>query len=194
MLEKCSKRRVVLFTAIVAIFVLGAPAMASALSWGPLNTTHDLDSSNTIFLSHDVGTTTWLCTETQMHVHVRTAAVITVTNFTFPKDCHGVGLQVNCTVTMKATQLPWTMTAPAANNVQIHGMNFVATFENSDGLTCPINGTSRLITGTPTGGVWDAASHHIRWSNAPGLISHPGGVGVTFNGTYRDTAQTLTLS
>jgi hypothetical protein len=57
-------------------------------------------------------------------------------------------------------------------------------------------GASINITGTLTGGQWDATRHEVVFSDDDGLTSHgqAGSSAVAVRGTLRDTAQTLTLT
>jgi hypothetical protein len=176
---------------VAVVCALAMPSMASGASWGVVGTTHVLDSSNLSF-SVPAITVGWICTASQFHVDVTSAARLTVTSATFD-SCHGSGTAGGgCAATFKATLLPWTITGPSTTNIQAHGLHFDLRFDG----TCQAAGLDLTVTGTATQGTWDAAAHQITFASAPGLElfsadeNHP----VTMSGTIRDTTQTLTLS
>jgi hypothetical protein len=193
-------KRTLLIVAAMAATALALPSFASALSWGPIGTTHVLDSPDLEFTIHSGGGAFGAkCTASQLHLDVRSAADVTITNLGFPKDCHGTDLAADCTVTAKATKLDWTMTAPATDNIQIHGIHIDLFFEDEPPNTnCLFHQTNVTITGTLRGAVWDPAEHEITLGvGASGLVAHSifgNNQEVTIFGTFRDTPQTLTLT
>lgn len=202
MFKQLACKRALLLVAAMAATALAAPSAASAASWGPIGSTHVLDSPNLEMtldlIAFDVGVA---CTEAQLHVDIRSAADATVTNLGFPRDCHGTDLAVGCTATLRATKLHWNMTGPTTNNVMIHGVHIDIHFETrppAGSTPCLFDKDDFTVTGTLRGGVWDPTTHEITFNKATatGLTVHsPIGNNdtVTFSGTFRDTQQTLTL-
>jgi hypothetical protein len=93
------------------------------------------------------------------------------------------------------------VTGLTTSNVQIHNVRIDVQFENHPGSSActTVNGVTSIWTGTLSGGRWTgngANQHEVIFTNAEGLVSHgpTGSVAVTLSGTFRDTAQTLTLT
>ncbi|HEX5924547.1 MAG TPA: hypothetical protein VFY45_11990 [Baekduia sp.] len=203
MLKQPSCKRALLLVAAMTATLLAVPSLASASSWGPIGTTHVLDSTDLEFTFHTGSSSIGvLCTEAQLHVDVISSADVTITNLGFPQDCHGIDLAAGCTVTPKALRLHWTMTAPATDNIMIHGIHINWAYENKPppATSCPLLGLVLTTTGTVRGGIWDPAEHEITFKkpSATGLStsSNTGGAPLptTMSGTFRDTTQTLTLT
>jgi hypothetical protein len=202
MLRKLSKRGVLLFVGVLALAAFVMPSAVSAASWGVVGSTHVLDSSNLQFLDPVVagGAIGAICPESEFHVDVSSATVLTITRAVF-KNCMGTtSASSPCTVTLTATKLPWTVTAPSFTNIQIHNVNILALYENTPttgGGNCNLAGISVTLTGTLTGGVWDSTNHQVTYTVADGLTAHSAfGVNheVFFTGTIKDTTQSLVLS
>jgi hypothetical protein len=200
-MKKFSKKGLVLFAGVMAVCAFVLPAMSSAASWGVVGTEHTLHSPNIQFTTTDplVGPITSSCGESTFTVDVRSTAILTVTSTSF-RRCTAVGPNIgSCTATPVGTNIDWEATGVTTTNVQIHNIRIDVRFEHHPGLTdCSLlNGQSILLTGTLTGGVWNAAQHEVVYTDAEGLVSH-GATGnnlpVTVRGTIRDTQQTLTLS
>jgi hypothetical protein len=203
-MKKLSKKSLLLFTGVMAVCAFAMPAMSSAASWGVIGTEHTLHSANLGFTATDpvLGGISSSCAASTFTVDVRTAAALTVTSTQFT-NCTAQGAAIgDCTVTATGTPEPnpdWTVTGVTTTNVQIHDVRIDLTFENKPGSSncLNVNGQNLLLTGTLTGGVWDAAAHQVTFNNAEGLVSH-GATGnntrITVTGTIRDTQQTLTLS
>jgi hypothetical protein len=203
MAKHLSCKRTLLIMAAVAATALAAPSFASAVSWGPIGTTHVLDSSDLEFTIHSsaLGPIGAVCTAAQLHLDVISATDVTITDLGFPEDCHGTDNAAGCTVTAKATRLHWTMTAPATDNIMIHGVHIDLRFETrppAGSASCLLNGGTITITGTLRGGVWDTQEHELTFRKplATGLTAHSAlgnNLPVTVSGTFRDTTQSLTL-
>ena len=202
MLRQLCSKRFPLLAVIIAAAALALPSFASALSWGPVGTTHVLDSSDLEVTFHfTTGPIGVACTGAQLHVDVVSPSDVTVTNLLFPKDCHGTDGGTGCTVTAKATRLHWTMTGSTTTDIQIHGIHIDWLFETApppDPTPCPLAGVTITTTGTLRGGIWDHAEHELtfRKPTTTGLTSSgPSSVApTTISGTFRDTTQSLTLS
>jgi hypothetical protein len=201
LMKKFSKKGVLLFGVVLMVCAFVVPSMASAASWGVIGSTHVLDSSDLSFLGHTTsGTLGEVCADSQFHVDVRSAAILTITSASF-KNCMGIGtLGTNCTVTRTSTRFPWSATGASTTNVQIHDVHIDVKYENTPGnaSTCALSGALFTWTGTLNSGSWNAATHSVTFTNATGLVatsaSLPGVANVTVSGTIRDTAQTLTLT
>jgi hypothetical protein len=199
-MKKFSRKGVLLFASAMAVCAFVAPSMASAASWGVIGTEHTLDSPNASFTVPASGTTS-SCGESQFTVDVASAAAIEITTATF-RRCTAAGPAIgSCTQTSTATGLPWTATAVATNNIQIHRIDIDVLLENEPGSSaCAAAGVSIRLTGTLTGGVWNgngANQHELLLNNAHGLRSHSalGNDQVALaNGTFRDTQQTLVVN
>ncbi|MET0602167.1 MAG: hypothetical protein ABW167_09285 [Baekduia sp.] len=191
--------KTMLLAIVVAIASLAGPSASSATSWSTVGSTYVLDSSDLTFSVAAVSSS-WTCTAVQMHVDVTSIDLITVTNADFLRDCHGAGAASGCTVTPKATGLHWTMTAPKKDDVTIHGIKIDFTFETRpppDPQACTFLGVTFNVTGTLGPGTWHEGLHETTFTNAPGLTAHIpafGSVPVLVTGTFKDTAQTLSLT
>jgi hypothetical protein len=189
------------FAVTTVVVAMAAPSIASASSWGPINTTHVLDAPTLTFTAHmGFGSTYgWQCTNTQLDADVRNAADFTVTNSELPTDCRGTDSASSCTITMKATRLDWTITGDSPSNITIQGVHIDVRVETiPPGGGCFVRDTTPAltVTGTLGGGTWNANEHAITFGNATGLTAHngSGNFAVTVTGTFRDTTQTLTLT
>jgi hypothetical protein len=99
---------------------------------------------------------------------------------------------------MTATGLPWTATAVATSNIQIHGVNIDLKYDQSPSGTCPafFVGLNQTLTGTLSGVTHDNVGKEFILNNAEGVVSHSAlgaNQPLTFRGTIRDTQQTLTV-
>jgi hypothetical protein len=196
-MKKFSKS-VMLFVSVVAVSAFVVPAMASAATWtGSIPSTHVFDSpnpANRLLFNSSLGAGS-TCAVARFHIDVRssTDAVVTGTNF---QNCMGTGLAVNCTATATGSNFPWTVTNPATDNIQIHGVHVTVLFENTPGnatacaLPAPVT-----VTGTLSGGQWTNAGHEIEFLDDAGLhVTSPLGPGtVTISGTLADTQRTTTM-
>jgi hypothetical protein len=203
-MRKSSKKGVSLFAAVMAVCAFAMPAMSSAASWGLIGTEHTLHSANLGFTaSHPIlGTITSSCTESTFTIDVRSAAALTITNASL-NNCTSIGPVIgDCTATVNATTLPWTATGTTTSNVQIHDIRFDWRFETKPGAAAgscaQVNGESIVLTGTLSGGAWNAAQHEVTYFNAEstahGFTFGTNTISWTWRGTIRDTAQTLTLT
>jgi hypothetical protein len=199
-MKKFSKKGVLLFAAAMALCAFVMPSVASAASWGVIGTEHTLDSPDVGFTSANAGGITSQCTSSSFTVDVRSAADLTITAARFGGLCtaSGPGIGV-CTATSQPTRLPWTATAITSTLIEIHGIHIDTTFEQTPGGLCAAAavGTKLTITGTLTNADWDPVEHAVRLNNAHGLVSHSvlgAASPIAATGTFRDTAQTLTVS
>lgn len=205
MLKRSTSKIVMIAAAVMAVTAFALPSVTSAASWGTIGTGHTLDSSNFAFTSHFFpappffSAVTSSCTQTQFVTDVTSAGVLTVTGATFT-GCTATGTGSDCTTTVTATGLPWRATGLTTTNVQIHNFNLTMLVETRPGASpppCAIQGMTATLTGTLTGGTWNASTHQFAFSNADGLTTHVPALGpwpTTTSGTFRDTSQTLTLS
>jgi hypothetical protein len=193
-MKKFSQKGLLLFGVMLAVSAFVMPAMASAASWSPVGTTHQLFSSNLSFTSHGgpLGHAGSSCAGSEFDADVTSAQVLTITSGRF-SNCTGTGGAANCTVTPVQTGV-WTATAIATTNIQIHNFNVDALFE---GITCQANGAKALVTGTLTSGSWIPAGNEAVFTSATDLTIHFLGVGLsstmTVSGTLRDTTGTLRM-
>jgi hypothetical protein len=202
MLSRSFKRTLLLFSAMMAVCAFAMPSAASASSWGVVGSTHLFTSTSLIFIAHLAPDVEIDCSHYQFHIDVRSPAALLVTGAIF--NCNGSGGDVaNCTATMKATSLPWTITGTTTSDVTVDGFHADVRFEDKPGTPGQCNPTYPNITfsGRVAGGIWDPTAHQITYTNAPGLTAigfHVGGgqkvVPATLSGTLRDVAQTLTLT
>jgi hypothetical protein len=196
MLKHCSKSSVLLFAAVVAASAMAAPSLASASSWGVVGTTHVLDATSysTNIAALGVGTA---CFGPRIHLDVDSPQIVTITGITFG-HCTGTGGGLHCTVTKKATSLPWVITVPTPTTITLHNYHVDTILENipGDPTACA---TPTFITefGSIHLGVWDSSAHQITYTNAPGSTAAVSGLGTfpqTVSATLRDTTQTLTVN
>jgi hypothetical protein len=203
-MKKFSKKGVLLFAAAMALCAFVMPAMASAASWGVIGSEHTLDSPNVGFTSTTaLGAVISSCTVSSFTANVSSAANLEVTAATFGGHCTAtVGASGFCTTTATANNLPWTGTAVTTSDIRLDRVHIRVVFDQSAAGTCPaaLVGQGITITGTLGGGAWTgngANQHEIILDNDEGLSSHSAlgnGTQVTARGTFRDTAQTLTVS
>jgi hypothetical protein len=192
MLKKFSKRSMLLFAGVMALAAF-VPSMASAASWGVVGSEHTLDSPDLQFSMAGAVPGGSSCAVSQFTVDVRSAAVVTITSATFD-NCVGTGANgTGCTVTAKATKLPWTATGTTTDTIQIHGVHVDVKFSAAG---CTFANADITWTGTLTGGTWDPLAHQVTFVADSGLVSHSalGSTPASVTGTIRDTQQTLTLS
>jgi hypothetical protein len=188
-----------LLAIVIAVASLACVSASSATSWDGVGKTYKLDASDLIFTAPALSSS-WTCTATQLHVDVTSQEKVTVTKADFQRDCHGIsGAVLGCTVTAQATDLHWMLTAPLLKDVTIHGVSIDFPFETrppAGSTPCPSVGTNIKVTGTLGPGEWDPASHQVTFVNAPGLTGHlgAGSFPVLVDGTFRDAAQTMTLT
>ena len=201
-MSKLSKKSLLLFSGVLAVCALAAP-MASAASWAPIGTTHVLSSADLSFTATGaLGQLGSSCADSEFHVDVTSAAVLTITGAAF-RNCMGTFAAANCTLTMNPTGLPWRATAITTTNVQIHGVDVDVLFENTPGnpTACAVNGASVRLTGTLTSGTFDpsatGANRRVTFNHADGLTSHSAQLGgptqAFVTGAFRDTAGTLNV-
>jgi hypothetical protein len=205
MLKRSTSKIITIATAAMAVTAFALPSVASAASWGTIGTGHTLDSSSFAFTAQFptgppfFGPVTSSCAQTQFVTDVTSAGVLTITTATFT-GCTATGTGSDCTATVNASGLPWRATGPTTTNVQIHNFNITMLVETRPGASpppCAIQGMTATLTGTLTGGTWNASTHQFAFSNADGLTTHVPALGpwpTTASGTFRDTFQTLTLT
>jgi hypothetical protein len=198
MMKSLSQRGVLLFGVVLAVCAFVVPSFASAASWSVVGTTHQLFSPN---LSFTAGVPPmnygWSCAASEFHAEIFSASRIEITSAQF-QGCTGNNgnLTLGCTVTLASTGLPWTATAVATDDIQIHGIFIDVTFEfKPDRSVCLAPDLRVTLTGTLTGGSWNPISREITLETESGLFFHPVGGGstlpLTLAGTLRDTAGTL---
>ena len=194
------QKSVLLFGAVLAC-AFAASSMASAASWSPLGTTHILEDTN--FLNTRAGPLheTEICEAVQYHVDFLATGKNLITSTSYLR-CVGLNAAVDCTVTATGTGFPWTMTAPTTSNIQIHGVHIDLRYETkppAGSAPCAFNGIDFTLTGTLTGGVWDAsatgANRRVTFNNAPGLVAHSalGSSASLTSSTMRDLTGTWNL-
>jgi hypothetical protein len=191
---------VLLLAGVITVSAFAVPSMAPAESWGPLGTEHTLNSPD---FSIDLpGPLEWYlntsCAQTTFTVQVRSPAALAITSATF-KGCTATGFTYgNCTATLTATNLPWTITGVTTANVQIHNIRIDQRYDaRPDGTgNCTVVGTtSNTVTGTLTGGSWNGSQHQVTYYYGHGLASNlPFFGSATVFATLRDTSQSLTLT
>lgn len=194
-MKKLSKKSALVFSGLLAVCAIAAP-MASAASWSVIGTTHVLSSNNLAFTAvTPLGTVGSSCLDSEFHVDVRSAAVLTITAAAF-RGCSGnAGIALGCSVSATATNLDWTATAVTTTNVQIHGVDVDVRFSGP----CLANNVQTRLTGTLTGGTVtpssDPAARRVHFNHAHGLTSHSalGNSAAFVTGTFRDTTQTLNV-
>jgi hypothetical protein len=200
-LMKILSRRGLLLFGVLLMVCAFVPSLASAASWSPIGTTHQLFSSNlgVTFTGAATGQAGWVCNASEFDGDVVSANTIEITSGVFTR-CHGLFNATNCTVTPRGTNFPWSATATSTTNVQIHGVNVDALFENTPGApaACPLLGAKVQLTGTVTGGSWIPASNELIYTHDDGLTLHsivPAGapVPVALTVTIRDTSGTLRM-
>ena len=191
-MKKISKKSVLLFAAAMAICAFAMPSMASASSWGPVNTEHTLHTTN-FGLINDTSSISSMCSTAQFTVDVVSTAVIEITSASFT-GCNWGGAIGTCTATSSCTNFPWTATARTTSDIQIHGVNINTFFE---GAACGVPSQTLRITGTITNERWlGNAAHSIELAGSHGLVSHFLGASsaITLTGTLTDVQETLTVT
>jgi hypothetical protein len=201
-MKKFSKKGVLLFAAAMALCAFAMPSMASAASFSPVGLETTLHSGDVGFTTSGpaFGRVQSNCTRSSLTVRVTSTALLDVTAATFGGHCTMQFLDVTggpvCTMTEAATTPPWTGTAAAANNIQIHNIRIDLLLENTPGnancTAAGLTGASLLYTGTLTGGRYTNATRTLVYSNAEGIVSHSAatgtfGVPVTVRGTFTST-------
>ncbi len=177
---------------IVVVMAIGAwalPSTASAASWGVVGTAHTLGTAG-IHEAFEGTAGSWGCAEVKLHVDV-SAAALRVTGVTFITCVASGGGGAGCNVAPKATGLPWSITGSNPNNLIIDKVHIDVPYSG----VCPLNGVTGTVTGTLTGGVWDAAPHGITFNDATGLTQDIAGFGpLTTSMNLTDAQASLTLS
>ena len=198
-MKKFSQRGLLLFGVLLVVSAFVVPSMASAASWFQVGTTHQLFSPNLSFTATFpvIGQGGSSCNGSEFDGDVVNANTIEITSGRFV-DCMGTIGQSNCTVTATGTGFPWTATATATSNVQIHGDNVSAVFENTPGNPNPCQtATTITLTGTLTGGSWNPATNEVLATDPQthGLTASALGLSVPafVIGTIRDTTNTLRM-
>ena len=193
-MKKLSKRGALLCAVVVACAAFASPGAASALNWGPVGTAHTLDSSSVTLDFVGLSSRANCIVELNTSAANPASSSLTITGASFT-SCFGAGAAASCGVAVVATGLNWTATGLAANNVKIDGMHVNVIFS---GATCAIgNPATVTVTGSLTGGVWNAAGHSVAYTVAAGLTGFLAGspIGaVVTSGSFSDTAGTLTLA
>jgi hypothetical protein len=196
----CSKKGTLLWLAVLAACAFAAPPSALAASWhGPFPSTHLLDTPNPnkrLSLNAPAIGGGWSCSAGKLHLDIRSASDANVTDLV-SGGCHGTGTAVNCTVTLVARGLPWTLTNPTTHNLTIHDIHITEVYENTPGnaTACGLPGTQTL-TGDLQGMTWTNPGHEIEFTDATGLALHVAGttVPVTLSGTFVDTSNNLVIT
>jgi hypothetical protein len=194
-LMKQFKKSILLLTAIAALAALTMPAMASAATWGPVNTNGTLLGTVDVNVPGYSGYFNCLST---LGYHVRTPAssLLDVTSASFTNCYAGGGWFDQCNMTMTATGLPWTLNGTHSYNIPI---SISASGSFSGGGNCILSGATFTLSSSPPNawGAWDAATHTVgNISNRPvtftiiGVGSPPS----YLTATFRNPTQTLTLA
>ena len=192
-------KNVLLVAGVITLSAFAVPSVVAAASWGPVGTAHTLTSPD---LTFDIPGPIFLflntsCAQSTFTAEVRSSAVLAITGATF-RGCTATGSPYgNCTATLTATNLPWTVTGITATNIQIHNIRIDERYETRPDGTgdCTLIGTSNTLTGTLTGGSWTGSQHEVNYSYGGGMMSD-----MTFFGgpsvfaTLRDASQSLTLT
>jgi hypothetical protein len=197
-MKKFSKKGVLLFAGAMAVCAFVLPSIASAASWGPINSHHVLHSPNLGFTNTGaVGNLTSQCTNSTFTADVVSAGDLSITASSFGGACTTSGPSLgDCTTTATGSRFPWRATAVTTSNIQLHNVFIDVRFENMPGLgnSCAINGATLTITGTLTGGNWTGnAVHALDLNNAEGLVSHSAlgnGTPITTRALLVDTGAT----
>jgi hypothetical protein len=199
-----SKKSALLCGAVLAVCAFAVPSMASAASWSPLNTTHQLTSPDLQFTANLTGTPGGSsCADSEFDAEVFSAAVIEITGAVF-RNCSGTGGATGCTATPVGNNFPWTATARTTTDIQIHRVDVSVVFDTKPGGapgSCAQEGFTIRVTGTLVGGVFDpssvGANRRITYTNATGTTAHLLTTGLnapaTVLGTIRDTTATLNV-
>jgi hypothetical protein len=170
-MKKFSKKSVLLFMAAMAVCAFAMPSMASAASWGPINSEHTLTSTNIGFTTSAI---TSACADSSFTADVNNiGSVLTVTSANF-RRCTSTGPAIgSCTTTSNGTGFPWRATVPSTTNVQIHNVDIDILFENHPGSTaCNIVGVKATLEGTLTNGHWTGnTTRTVVLNSSPGLTS-----------------------
>ncbi len=193
-MKKSVRKSALLFTSTMALAAFAMPAAASALAWGPINTTGALDgqvSTQNAGLNYGFTCDQHLA----LHTRVPASATMDVTSVTY-SNCVGQFGISSCTVTPVAQGLPWTVNALSTNNVRIVGFNVTVTL--SGAAPCPgyllsWGPNSPGVGATVASGVWNATTHSVAYASATGL-KFDYTYGAPYNGTLRNPTQNLTLS
>ncbi|HEX5925919.1 MAG TPA: hypothetical protein VFY45_18970, partial [Baekduia sp.] len=188
------------FGVVLAVCAFVGPSMASAASWSGLGT-HQLLSTNLSFVGgvapSNVG---WNCAQSTFDTSVTNGADAAVIGTRF-SNCRGFPgtASGSCTVTPTGSGFPWTATATATDNIQIHNIHVNMAFEALPGTAaseCLTFGLQITLTGTLTGGSWNISPREILFTSAHGLTGH-GNNGATLpalvSGTIRDIANSLNV-
>jgi hypothetical protein len=195
-MKKSARKGVLLFASMMALVAIAMPAAASALTWGPVNTTTALDGA--LKVTHTTQNW-WFTCNTHFGVKTRTPASSTldVTSATF-SSCAGGGNALGCGFTLTATSLPWTMPTITLSSV---GLNVANVNVVMSGGGCGLGTGSFTMSGSLTNGVWNAANHWVAYTDSRGFsFSIPGyGVWVApptlrVDGTLVNTTHVLTLA
>ncbi len=196
-MKKFSRKSLLLFGVMLAVSAFAMPSMASAASWSPVNSTHDLFSSNLSFASHGgpLGVAGSSCAGSEFMAHVASIQTLVITSGRF-SNCTGTGGARTCVATPTFTG-QWQATAISTTNIQIHNVVVDVSFSGVSGV-CAANGAQVLLTGTVAGGAtWNASNNTANFANATGLTAHFLGTGVssttTVNGSLRATSGTLRM-
>lgn len=189
------KKSILLLTAITALAAMTMPAMASAAAkWGPVNTNGTF--LNSVIVNVPGYSTGFDCLAT-LGYHVRTPAssLLDVTSASFTGCYAGSGLFANCTITMTATGLPWTLNGTTPSNIPIS----ISASGSFSGTGCGVAGFTFTLSSSPPAawGSWDAATHTV--GNISGrpvtfTISLLGSPPATLTAAFRNPTQTLTLA
>jgi hypothetical protein len=195
-MKKSARKGVLLFASMMALAAIAMPAAASAVVWGPVNTTTALDGQLKVTYTNQ---NWWFTCNTHLGVKTRTPASSTldVNSATF-SSCAGGGIASGCGFTLTAASLPWTMNAVSLSGVGLTVANVNVAF---GGGGCGLGSSGSLVlSGTITSGVWNATNHSVTYTNATGFMYSIGGgvyapVGtLKADGTLVNTTHVLTLA
>jgi hypothetical protein len=187
------KKSILLLTAIAALAAMTMPAMASAATWGPVNTNGTFLNAVTVTIP---GYSTAIYCLSTLGYHVRTPAssLLDVTSASFTGCTTGGGLFSGCAVTMTATGLPWTLNGTLPGNIPIP----ISASGSFSGTSCAVNGLTYTLASKPsyTVGSWVAATHTVDVQNHPITFTLQGGGSPPsyLTAAFRNPTQTLTLA
>ncbi len=189
-MKKFSKKGVLLLVGAMGVCAFVLPGVSSAASWGPTNNHSTLDSSNIGFTSTFAAGVISSCSGSSFTTRVDNGDVLTITSALF-NGCTASALFIGnlCLATYTPTNFPWRATATSTTSVTLQGFDVDVRFEHPPGgATCPfLNGVQTRLTGTLTSGVYNLAAKTITFTNAGGVVAHPGAQSVAIRGSLSTT-------
>src|SRR5437868_2001255 len=132
-MKKLSKRGSLLLGVLLAVCAF-VPALASAASWSPVGTTHQLTSNDLAFTAHTgpLGTAGSICQTAQFDSDVTSAATLRITGGRFD-NCHGIGGAAKCPATPGGDALSGAWAGASTTTLQIRIFAVAPVFERAAG-------------------------------------------------------------